>query len=53
MTDSEIRNKVKEIIHDNMISGHSKSANADFHYTKPPAPILINFFGIPVFMFIF
>lgn len=35
MTDNEIRNKVKEIIHANMISGHSKSADVDFHYTKP------------------
>ena len=35
MTDSEIRDKVKEIIYANMISGHSKSANVDFHYTKP------------------
>lgn len=35
MTDNEIRNKVKEIIHANMISGHSKSVDADFHYTKP------------------
>src|SRR5699024_8966435 len=35
MTDCEIFDKVKEIIHDNMVSGYSKSANADFHYTKP------------------
>ena len=32
---AEIREKVKELLHQNMIIGHSKSAGKDFHYTKP------------------
>lgn len=35
MSDQEIRKKVRELIYENMISGYSKAADQDFHYTKP------------------
>ncbi|HEX2934786.1 MAG TPA: hypothetical protein VHO72_05485 [Bacteroidales bacterium] len=35
MTEKEIREKVREILHKNMVSGYSRSTGIHYHYTKP------------------
>lgn len=37
MTDQEIRQQVRKIMYENMISGHADAVHADFHYTRPAA----------------
>ena len=35
MTDQEIKNRVKDLLHKNMVQGYSHSTGIHFHYTKP------------------
>ncbi|MDF9798397.1 glycogen debranching enzyme [Catalinimonas alkaloidigena] len=35
MGEEEIRERVRKLMHDNMISGYSKSAGSEFHFTQP------------------
>ncbi|MEK6478297.1 hypothetical protein WJR50_12200 [Catalinimonas sp. 4WD22] len=35
MSEEEIRKQVRKVMFDSMVSGYSRSADSDFHFTQP------------------